>query len=51
MNAFLQIRMPKEMKDEFQRIAKGNAQNPSQLIRLWIAKYIEENKNEKKGDK
>ena len=48
MNAYMQIRMPKEMKDEFQRIAKENAQNPSQLIRNWIEKYIEENKEDVK---
>lgn len=46
MDANMQIRMPKEMKDEFQRIAKENAQNPSQLVRNWITKYIEENKKE-----
>lgn len=46
MNTYMQIRMPKEMKDEFQRIAKENAQNPSQLVRNWITKYIEENKKE-----
>lgn len=44
MDAYIQIRVSKEMKDEFKRIAKGNAQNPSQLIRNWIKKYIEENK-------
>lgn len=44
MNTYMQIRMPKEMKDEFQRIAKEKAQNPSQLVRNWITKYIEENK-------
>lgn len=46
MNAYMQIRMSKEMKDEFQRIAKENAQNPSQLVRNWIKDYIEENKKE-----
>lgn len=50
MDANIQIRISKEMKNEFRRIAKENAQNPSQLIRNWIAKYINE-KNEKKGDK
>lgn len=46
MEAYMQIRMPKEMKDEFQRIANENAQNPSQLVRNWIKDYIEENKKE-----
>ena len=46
MNTYMQIRMPKEMKDEFKRVANENAQNPSQLIRNWIEKYIEENKIE-----
>ena len=46
MNTYMQIRMPKEMKDEFQRIANENAQNPSQLVRNWIKDYIEENKKE-----
>ena len=44
MDANIQIRMPKEMKDEFYRITQQNAQNPSQLIRTWISRYIAENK-------
>ena len=47
MDANIQIRISKEMKDKFRRIAKENAQNPSQLIRNWIEKYIEEESKKK----
>jgi predicted DNA-binding protein len=42
----LNIRIEEEMRDEFKRIADENAQSPSALIRKWIEKYIEENKEE-----
>ena len=47
MDAYIQIRIPKETKDKFRRIAKENAQNPSQLIRNWIEKYIIEEESKK----
>ncbi|MBP1971561.1 antitoxin component of RelBE/YafQ-DinJ toxin-antitoxin module [Virgibacillus natechei] len=40
----VQARIPESLRKEFQDIAKSNAQNPSALIRLWIEKYIKENK-------
>mgnify|MGYP001228258508 CR=1 FL=1 len=43
-NVNLNIRINEDMRDEFNRIAESNAQNPSALIRLWIKNYIEENK-------
>ena len=38
----LNIRISENLKKEFYRIASDNAQNPSELIRRWIEKYIEE---------
>lgn len=40
----IQIRIEKSLRDEFYKIAQSKAQNPSQLIRLWINNYIEEHK-------
>ena len=40
-NKNLNIRIPESLRDEFYRIASDNAQNPSELIRRWIDKYIE----------
>ena len=40
----LNIRIEKELRDEFKRIAEENAQTPSALIRKWIEEYIKENK-------
>ena len=40
----LNIRISKEMRDEFKKIAWKNAQTPSILIRKWIEEYIKENK-------
>lgn len=40
----IQARIPESVRNEFQKIAKRNAQNPSALIRLWIEQYIKENK-------
>lgn len=40
----LNIRISKEMRDEFKKIALQNAQTPSILIRKWIEEYIKENK-------
>ena len=44
----LNIRINEDMRDEIKRIAEGNAQTPSALVRKWIEKYIEENKH--RGD-
>lgn len=41
----IQARIPKDTRDSFRKIAESKAQNPSALIRMWIEKYIEENKN------
>ncbi|GGE47484.1 hypothetical protein GCM10011391_27870 [Pullulanibacillus camelliae] len=40
------VRIEEEIRDKFYKIADKNAQNPSLLIRKWIADYI--NKNEEK---
>jgi len=40
----IQVKLTREMREEFQRVAADNMQNPSVLIRYWIKKYIEENK-------
>ena len=40
----LNIRISKELRDEFRRVADESVQNPSELIRRWIKKYIEKNK-------
>lgn len=42
----LNVRISEEMRDEFKSIAEDNAQTPSALIRLWIEKYIKENKKD-----
>jgi predicted DNA-binding protein len=42
----LNIRIEKELREEFKRVAESNVQSPSALIRKWIEKYIEENKEE-----
>jgi metal-responsive CopG/Arc/MetJ family transcriptional regulator len=38
------VRLPKEDLEKFNAILKKNATNRSELFRLWIKKYIEENK-------
>lgn len=40
----IQARIPESLRNEFREVAESNAQNPSALIRLWIEKYIKENK-------
>ena len=40
----IQARIPKELREEFQKVAKTNAQNPSLLIRKWIENYLKESK-------
>lgn len=42
----LNVRISEEMRDEFKSIAEDNVQTPSALIRLWIEKYIKENKKD-----
>lgn len=48
MDAKMQIRLPKELYEEFKNIAKDNAQVPSLLVRKWIESYIKDNKEELK---
>lgn len=40
----LNIRINKEMRDEFKKLAEERAQTPSTLVRKWIDNYIKENK-------
>lgn len=42
----LNIRIGKEMRDEFKKIARQNSQTPSLLMRKWIEEYIKENKKD-----
>ncbi|WP_373894479.1 hypothetical protein [Virgibacillus sp. CBA3643] len=48
METQMQIRIPKQLKDDFRKIAENNAHNTSALVRKWIENYIEENKEELK---
>ncbi len=41
-NKNLNIRIPEKLRGEFYRIAEGNAQNPSALVRKWIENYVRE---------
>ena len=49
-NVHIRASIPENMRTEFQRIAKKNAQVPSILIRNWIENYIKEDKEELKND-
>ena len=40
----IQAQIPEGLRKNFRKATAENAQNPSALIRLWIEKYIEENK-------
>lgn len=44
----IQARITESLREEFRTVAESNAQNPSALIRMWIEKYVEENKKELK---
>ncbi len=39
---YLQVKLPKELKQRFFEVAGENEQNPSGLVRRWIARYLEE---------
>lgn len=43
------IRMPEELKNEFDEACGKNFVNASALIRSWIEKYVEENKEKPNG--
>jgi predicted DNA-binding protein len=40
------IRIEKELREEFKRVAESNVQSPSALVRKWMEDYIRENKEE-----
>ena len=42
MDANLQIRISKELKESFQHIAKENNKDTSSLVREWISAYVAE---------
>lgn len=42
------VRLPKEDLEQFNAILKSKALNRSELLRIWIKKFIEENKEEVK---
>lgn len=44
MEANLQIRISKELKETFQQIAKENNKDTSSLVRDWIGNYIAEHR-------
>ena len=39
---YLQVKLPKDLKNKFFERAKGTAQNPSALVRKWIDEYVKE---------
>lgn len=41
---FLQIRIEKSLKEEFQKVTKDKAINSSELIRQFISKWVKEHK-------
>lgn len=43
----IMVRMPKSMKEEMERLAKGNGWKVSQVIRAGISRFIEEEKGSK----
>ena len=38
------VRAPRKDIEEFNNVVKDNAANRAELFRLWMKKYIEENK-------
>ncbi|QNK60299.1 ribbon-helix-helix protein, CopG family [Paenibacillus sp. PAMC21692] len=44
MDANLQIRITKDLKETFQQIAKENNKDTSSLVRDWISNYIAEHR-------
>lgn len=48
MDAYLQIRINKDVKERFAKVAKDNSTDTSSLVRGWIMEYLEE--MEAKGD-
>lgn len=38
---YLQVKLPKELKQAFFEKAEQNAQNPSALVRQWVKNYVE----------
>ena len=42
------IRIEKELREEFKRTAESNVQSPSALVRKWMEDYIRENEEENK---
>ena len=42
------IRIEKELREEFKKTAESNVQSPSALVRKWMEDYIRENKEENK---
>lgn len=46
MDTRFQIRINKELYEQFKIIAADNAQTPSLLVRKWIKNYVDNNKEE-----
>ena len=40
----LQVRIPRELRDDFIRTVRGQDDNASRLIRHWIRDYLHEHK-------
>lgn len=38
--ALLQVRISRELRDEFMRVVKSDDDNASRLVRLWIREYL-----------
>lgn len=45
-NKAMTIRLPEELKDQFDETCERKFVNASALIRSWIKNYVEENKEE-----
>lgn len=42
------IRIERELREEFKKTAESNVQSPSALVRKWMEDYIRENEEENK---
>jgi hypothetical protein len=41
-SVLLQVRIPRELRDDFIRTVRGQDDNASRLIRHWIREYLHE---------
>lgn len=43
-DVMIQVRVPKEVRDEFRRIVERKAQTQAKVIRMLLERYIQDNK-------